>query len=134
LFAISILVLGASPYFQILLISISSFSIIIFYIHVSPHKDRKQRFLDILSEGCFFLAITGAFIILKSDLHGNILEFIGWSMSAVIYISMVVPFLFDIFDLLKRLYQLVFRRCISVIRELFLRTGTTIASNNTIDK
>jgi hypothetical protein len=112
LVAISILALGA----------ISSFSIAIFYILHKPYKDKKQIFLAILSEGCFFVVITSIFSIIKLDLDANIINIIDLKISGVICIRMLLPFLIDQFDLLKKLYQLVLRRFINRIRRSILQT------------
>jgi hypothetical protein len=110
--AISILFLGQSPYIQISINSVSSFSILIFYISYKPYKESKERFLAIFNEGCFFIVTTSIYILLKEDLSDIALHSIDWSISGVLYVSVFIPFLVDLFDLLKALYRVLIRRSV----------------------
>lgn len=108
-FGFSILILGSAPYIQILVNSTASYGIIVFYIYYKPFENRQELYMNIFLESCCFIVMSGTVALVKEDLGEDFGNVIDWGMSVVLYASVIVPCLVNIYNLLKKIQSCIRR-------------------------
>lgn len=102
LFSISILILGSSPYIQVSINSACSASILLSYIFNNPFKKRKDRYIEIFIETCIFISLSCLAISIFDLINRDVLD---WVMVVVLYGSILLPTLVNLFLLVRKLYN-----------------------------
>jgi hypothetical protein len=100
-YGVNMIILYPSPYIQVTINSIFSFSICFFIIIYKPYRYKLDKFMNLYVELNSFLILTiiGAYI--KEDLPYNIHESCELIILVLIYMSITIPALVNAFILLK---------------------------------
>jgi hypothetical protein len=110
IYAVCLILLSSSPYFQLLINSLSAFIPFIYIIVYRPYKERADNILNGITEGFTFLQMTLMFILL-GDLSENQEFYLDWFIVLCLYASFLIPVAFQTVMTIKKFLGKVMESC-----------------------
>jgi len=105
IFGVSVILLSYSPYTQVIINSISSYTICFLIIYYKPYQSKVDNIMNLYIEVNTFLILTVIVAFIYEDLPESLYDTIEWILVILIYMSIIVPALVNISILIYKIIR-----------------------------
>lgn len=132
IYAACIVFLDESPYIQVAILSITSYTMLILMIKHKPYYERARNIIKIYVGICVFLVYSGIGLYLNNwKLNEKVYEIGDLVLCGLVVSSVAVPFCIQLPDLMKQVLQF-FRSLVSNTKNKLTKSDPVITINDVV--